>query len=759
MKKSKYIALLLLGLLVMGVTGGVWTSNQFIYKPSLGARGTAEKEAFDAGLNRIDTRLGKEIWVGDPAYGATLQAAVAAIGESNQVILRVPAGTHNVTADLSIPANVSLKVERGAILSIASSKTLTLNGSFDAGLYQVFSCTGTGTVVFGNGVPRVYPQWFGAVGDNSADDTTAINQAATAARASACKRIALPACAGHQVTAQLDLTGLSIEGDGPIYSTYAGTRVKCGGFSGTTGRADIKLRVDGDQDWSNASIINIHVTGYLWGSVLDLASRHGTVGVLVEPGANSIAYNTFTLRDLHYNQRGLKVHIPSGNTTGWANENLVLGGSFNNGGVTGAVCCVELLCEGTQTIDHWTFSKPAFEISDGTATVITTKAANCHFQDARYECAAGVPVAQFNDLSANVIIELGALGGSNIPFYWRCAPLASSPNGIKNCDVRMAGEQPLHRLTDVSTFAAAYHDGTYLHFPGFEIIQHYNGTVARKINFDQYSLVDGDGGAAVTKNANYYLSLGITVNFLTSTNQGQLAKKLYIKPRWQGSSDFPLYIGVSCFDANGNPLHGTTPAYVQGSSWSEIQGPDGSGYRYQITPTFNDQAEKQIISFHPDVVKARVGVYVRANLSGLEIYSPYQANGYLEYTGPRELPGVLYAANAPTKWHFQVGEKVFNDAPAAGAAQGWVCIKRTDTTLSANASGGATTITVASIANIASGDVIGIKLNTGLYHFTTVNGAPSGSTVTLTAAIPGSGVVANSGNAVVANLWRAMPNL
>jgi hypothetical protein len=56
------------------------------------------------------------------------------------------------------------------------------------------------------------------------------------------------------------------------------------------------------------------------------------------------------------------------------------------------------------------------------------------------------------------------------------------------------------------------------------------------------------------------------------------------------------------------------------------------------------------------------------------------------------------------------------------------------TTLTALAS--STTLTVASIANITSGDHIGVVLNTGYFHWTTVNGAPSGSTVTLTVAVP-----------------------
>jgi hypothetical protein len=91
---------------------GTWTANDFLYKPSLGARGEAEKHTYDSGLDRVDARLGKEIWVGDPNYGSTLQAAVGVI-DSDSVILRVPAGAHEISADLTIPANITLKVERG----------------------------------------------------------------------------------------------------------------------------------------------------------------------------------------------------------------------------------------------------------------------------------------------------------------------------------------------------------------------------------------------------------------------------------------------------------------------------------------------------------------------------------------------------------------------------------------------------------------------------------------------------------------------
>jgi hypothetical protein len=53
------------------------------------------------------------------------------------------------------------------------------------------------------------------------------------------------------------------------------------------------------------------------------------------------------------------------------------------------------------------------------------------------------------------------------------------------------------------------------------------------------------------------------------------------------------------------------------------------------------------------------------------------------------------------------------------------------TTLSAAAVLGASTLTVSSITGISNADNIGVLLSTGFFQWTTVNGAPSGSTVTL----------------------------
>lgn len=57
------------------------------------------------------------------------------------------------------------------------------------------------------------------------------------------------------------------------------------------------------------------------------------------------------------------------------------------------------------------------------------------------------------------------------------------------------------------------------------------------------------------------------------------------------------------------------------------------------------------------------------------------------------------------------------------------------TTTTANAAA-ATTITLSSVTGFSSGKQIGIILDSGSVHWTTINGAPSGLVVTLTAALP-----------------------
>lgn len=70
-----------------------------------------------------------------------------------------------------------------------------------------------------------------------------------------------------------------------------------------------------------------------------------------------------------------------------------------------------------------------------------------------------------------------------------------------------------------------------------------------------------------------------------------------------------------------------------------------------------------------------------------------------------------------------------------GPSGGHATLSYTHTYVATAASSGATTVEVDSISGISNGDYIGVECDDGTVHWTTVNGSPSGVTVTLTTAL------------------------
>jgi len=101
---------------------------------------------------------------------ASLEAAVTAIGATKATLVF---GTDQSLANsLTIPSTMELKSVNEAKITIADTKTLTINGHIDAGLWQIFA--GTGVVA---GLEVSYPEWFGSARNGTADDTTPIQNA------------------------------------------------------------------------------------------------------------------------------------------------------------------------------------------------------------------------------------------------------------------------------------------------------------------------------------------------------------------------------------------------------------------------------------------------------------------------------------------------------------------------------------------------------------------------------------------------------
>lgn len=120
---------------------------------------------------------------------SNLSAAKAAIGSTpTKLILDVPYTTNTLTT----PSTLQLEAELLGIGTINSGKSLTINGPFSAGLYQVFA--GSGAVT---GLKEAKPEWWGVDGT---DDHVQINKALGAAKTGLLSKKYTVAATGTSIT-------------------------------------------------------------------------------------------------------------------------------------------------------------------------------------------------------------------------------------------------------------------------------------------------------------------------------------------------------------------------------------------------------------------------------------------------------------------------------------------------------------------------------------------------------------------------------
>ncbi|QTD89473.1 hypothetical protein [Burkholderia anthina] len=87
--------------------------------------------------------------------------------------IKVPPGDYPILSSMNL-TNVSLAFDRGARLLPAAGVSVSL-GAISAGLYPIFG--GDGTCTVSNLTERVYPEWWGAIGNNATADHVAVKAA------------------------------------------------------------------------------------------------------------------------------------------------------------------------------------------------------------------------------------------------------------------------------------------------------------------------------------------------------------------------------------------------------------------------------------------------------------------------------------------------------------------------------------------------------------------------------------------------------
>jgi hypothetical protein len=125
---------------------------------------------------------------GATGNGTTNDRAAIAAADTACASVTFPAGTYLISSSLTIAHPVLF--HQGAMLVIPTGVTVTFSAGIIAPIGHIFSCTGTGAVVFAaptsaysglaNGVG--YPEWWGAVADGSVDCLAAINACVAARR-------------------------------------------------------------------------------------------------------------------------------------------------------------------------------------------------------------------------------------------------------------------------------------------------------------------------------------------------------------------------------------------------------------------------------------------------------------------------------------------------------------------------------------------------------------------------------------------------
>jgi len=744
--KKIYPWLIVLLLTSSALAAGSWSPNKFCYKPGLTTQGTTDYTQFNISQDRVDAKLATIATVGDPS-SPTFAASVATLNSSGTMAtLRLPAGAHTVASDLTVNANIALVPDNGAMITVANGKTLTINGTLSAGLYQIFTCTGTGKVVFGSSINEVYPEWWGATGDGTTDDGAAINAAAAAVRhlVEYPRKATLLLPAGEYATSvPLDLTGCNIDCRGRIYSSVTSTYLTKVGM-GKHLNIDLKVRKAGAWD---AGSVGILVVGLIE-SDARVASWGCETGIKIYSDSDSYPTwnNNFRIGEMVENKVALLITLTS---TGWVNLNRYYGGYY--GCVTSGAEAAVKIVGGSIGIDTQIFYSPDFEYNYGVNGVIFDACSGCVVNDARIESGTDPVVAQFNGYALNNIMRIASTDDN----HWHNVDFSTGAcNGFGNRVEYVAHNRI--KINQTSSTEFAYLVGTRKAVPGFEIWR-VNAAMEELGSFiNDYALIKPRYKSRVPKIDIPWFSgyaLGVKVTF---DNQVTPLQRLDLSTIYEGAG---LIYDFRVYNSAGTELSGTAPYYVQGHNVSS-------------TGTYYRVSGNGMVFFHKSVKTVYVGIEQALGVKDFSIYgwegvlnqstsysnAVSSAVGYND-SGPLELPGTYYGAASPTLWPFGKGVVVQNLNPASGQPSGWVQILGDrNRTLTVAAVATDTTITVSRADYIDSGDLIYVLLDSGEYHCTTVNGAPAGNVVTLTDAIP-TGKTAAIGNSVINNLWKPLANI
>ena len=326
----------------------------------------------------VDAKLKESVSVKD--FGATGDGATddtvkiqAAIDAFDNVL--IPKGTYVLGADLTLDAGKTLSFLDGGIISVSSTKTLTINGCIDAGLYKIFE--GSGTIRINPGeTQEVVASWWGASPSATASVNTTAIQASIDALGTT---VATTPIQTHNFTWRLPSGFYEIDAEIEFKTEiHYGKIFFDGVVQQTTSSANgIKFNNVHYSDINITKIIAEHyyglgtrtsgsgviLDGYFDHSNLDMANGSGRIhgfekGIYWSNKDDdcSLGYSSFTLGHIQHCHYGVYAVLQSNDGNSWMNTNIFrkgqispAGAIYTNGSATPSISAITQASPGVIT--------------------------------------------------------------------------------------------------------------------------------------------------------------------------------------------------------------------------------------------------------------------------------------------------------------------------------------------------------------------------------------------------------------------------
>jgi hypothetical protein len=521
--------------------------------------------------------------------------------------------------------------------------------------------------VANNNIEYINVTDFGAVGDGTSNDTSAINAAIAQAAKLKNTMVWFPPATGYAVKSSIAVpVGIHLNMEAPLI--YTGTDENPALVIGSLGivnenrRFLLNVQRQVVSKWTNENNIGIQLINCNTCSIVVSQASGFTIGIQCIGDRQGFVYNQIELGQILNNKICLDL---TNRGQGWCNENLFLNGRFDsysnvNRGLSRYGIRITSQDKSYKNNNNNVFIKPSFELVSSSAfpgecvPILIEYGVQNLFFSCRHE-QSGPHLARVLNESTENVFDIGYSNDSTTNLV---ADLTAFPTSVlnlrrTNLTNNAHGEifisAPLHKT------ACLYDDSGSINVPKVHVGNASNSTVNPALS----NIVIGPNYLEVGTNR----GLGV---FLDTNVSKRFVVKRDIVPGFGGR------VAVRCYDSIGNIL--SNNSYVKGYSYKSPYFSTNYGGCF-LTGSDDDSD----YYFQVDDTVKKITVLVCGGTKPLQIksFSISTINGTncAVWSGYEEImPGSNIGTTFPKTGTWSRGKIIYNALPDVNRPLGWICI-------------------------------------------------------------------------------------